>query len=85
MRWKYIKRGEFPELGDVCLIVERAGGFHVASYFPRHCYFSTNHNEEILDKDVVKWINIGEIKDDIECEDERCCPGACNGDFNEGV
>lgn len=70
MRWKYIEHGEFPEHGDVCLIVKRAGGFYVASFFQRNCYFSTTYNEEILGKDVIKWINIDEIKDAIECDDD---------------
>lgn len=70
MRWKYIERAEFPDLGDVCLIVERAGGFHVGTFFPKNCYFSTTYNEEILGKDVIKWINIDEIKDAIECDDD---------------
>lgn len=70
MRWKYIKRGEFPKLGDVCLIFKRADGFYVATFFSEHCYFSTTNNEEILGKDVIKWINIDEIKDAVECDDD---------------
>lgn len=70
MRWKYIERGEFPELGDVCLIFKRADGFYVATFFPKNCYFHTTYNEEILGKDVIKWINIDEIKDAIECDDD---------------
>lgn len=70
MRWKYIERGEFPELGDICLIVKRAGGFYVASFFQRNCHFCTANNEEILGKDVIKWINIDEIKDAVECDDD---------------
>lgn len=70
MRWKYIEHGEFPDLGDVCLIVQRAGGFHVATFFTRNCHFHTTYNEEILGKDVIKWINIDEIKDAIECDDD---------------
>lgn len=74
MRWKYIERGEFPELGDVCLIVKKAGGLYVASFFSKNCYFSIYHdkeiNEEILGKDVIKWINIDEIKDNLECDDD---------------
>lgn len=69
MRWKYIGRGELPEHGDICLIVS-IGGLYVASFYSRNCYFSTAHNEEILGKDVIKWINIDEIKDNIECDDD---------------
>jgi hypothetical protein len=73
MRWKYIERGEFPDLGDVCLIVKRKGGLCIATFFTRNCYFSTAHddyNEDILVKDVIKWINIDEIKNNIECDDD---------------
>lgn len=72
MRWKYIGRGEFPELGDVCLIFKRSDGFYVGTFFPgnsRNCYFKT-YNEEILGEDVIKWINIDEIKDAVECDDD---------------
>jgi hypothetical protein len=73
MRWKYIAHGEFPELGDVCLIVKKAGGICVATFFSGNCYFSAydeEMNKEILGKDVIKWINIDEIKDAIECDDD---------------
>lgn len=70
MRWKYIGHGEFPDPGDVCLIVSAGGGFYVASFYSRNCYFSTTRNEEILGKDVIKWININEIKNNIECDDD---------------
>lgn len=35
----------------------------------RNCYFKT-YNEEILGEDVIKWINIDEIKDAVECDDD---------------
>lgn len=69
MRWKYIRHGEFPEHGDLCLVVS-GSGFHVASFYSRNCYFSTTHNEEILGKDVIKWIDINEIKNNFECDDD---------------
>lgn len=73
MRWKYIKGGEFPDLGDVCLIVKREGGLCIATFFTRNCSFSTacnGYNEDILAKDVIKWINIDEIKNSVECDDD---------------
>ena len=70
MRWKYIGRGELPELGDVCLIVKREGCFYVGTFIQRNCYFHTTNDKEILGKDVIKWINIDEIKDAIECDDD---------------
>ena len=47
-----------------CIATEKYDA--ITKHEERDCYFSTTHNEEILGKDVVKWINIGKIKDSIE-------------------
>lgn len=76
MRWKYIERGELPELGDVCLIVKREGGFCVGTdgytvgRYNEDLEQFTNRDEVIKKKYVYKWIDIGEIKNSIECDDD---------------
>lgn len=72
MRWKYIEHGELPKHGDLCLITGIAlgtDGYTVGRYNEDLEQF-TNRDEVIKQKYVYKWIDIDEIKNNIECDDD---------------
>lgn len=72
MKWKYIEHRELPEHGDLCLICGIAinfDGYTVGRYSQDLEQF-TNRDEVIKQKYVYKWINIDEIKDNLECDDD---------------
>lgn len=72
MRWKYIEHGELPGHGDLCLISGIAlgtDGYTIGRYNEDLEQF-TNRDEIIKQKYVYKWVEIDEIKNNIECDDD---------------
>lgn len=72
MRWKYIEHGELSGHGDLCLISGIAlgtDGYTIGRYNEDLEQF-TNRDEIIKQSNVLKWVNIDEIKDAVECDDD---------------